>query len=214
MKGERNPGAPKPKPNSPEPAGIEVFPGTYKVVISQGKHADSTMLTVRPDPRINFSKEEYDAKKQLLDRLDKSRARLTDAVDRLTEAEEIIKKIEAQLKDVEGKEADSLRKASKAMTDSIKTIREFIFGKRQEKQGYGTPPQVTPTNKLGEARNGVAGKRKMPDQQELRIISEAETLTDEAVKKVNAFFDTKWKDYRKQAEATPMKLFKDYTPLQ
>jgi photosystem II stability/assembly factor-like uncharacterized protein len=214
-KGIRQPGSPKPKPNAPEQrGGMPAFPGTYKMVMSMGKEADSILLTVNGDPRQNVSKEIYDAQNALLERLNKTTTRLTDATDRLTEAEEVITKLQAQLKDVEGKEADSLRKTAKAMTDSIKSIRNTMFGKAQEKQGYGSPYQLTPMMKLGEARGAAISKRKIPDAQELRLATEAETLADATMQKVNTFFDTHWKEFRRQAEATPLKLFKDYSPLQ
>ncbi|MBK8609506.1 MAG: hypothetical protein IPL84_06055 [Chitinophagaceae bacterium] len=196
MNGIRQPGSPKPKPNANEPRGYSVFPGTYKLVITVGKESDSTMIVVNHDPAAPEDKAIYDAKMTMMKRLDKSTLRLTEITDRLTEAEETITKIEAQLKNEEGKEIDSLKKAGKIMGDSIKSIRHFIFGKPQEKQGYGTPFQITVNDVLGDARGEVMRKIKIPDQQELRMATEAEGLVDEAVQKTNLFFNTKWEDYK------------------
>jgi len=209
MKGIRQPGSPKPRNNAPEPRGLAVYPGTYKLVMQLGKSTDSTMITVKGDPAVEGRKDVYDAQLRMVQRLNKSTERLTAITDALTDAEEIIKKVEAQLKDVEGKEADSLRKSGKAMTDSIKNIRQFIFGKPQEKQGYGTVPQITPNGKLNDARSEVLGKSKIPNAQEERLATDAEGLVAEAVKRANAFFSGKWKAYQQQAEATPVKLFKE-----
>jgi photosystem II stability/assembly factor-like uncharacterized protein len=209
MKGIRQPGSPRPKKDAPEPRGMNAYPGTYKLVVQLGKSSDSTMITVKADPALNIRKEMYDAQMRMLQRLNKSTERLTAITDALTDAEETIKKVEAQWKDVEGKEADSLRKTGKAMTDSLKNIRHFIFGKPQEKQGYGTVPQITANGKLNEARMEVIGKNKIPNAQEERMAADAEGLVEEAVKKANTFFGGKWKEYQKQAEATPAKLFKD-----
>ncbi len=214
MKGIRQPGSPKPKSNLPEPRGMTVYPGTYKLVMSVGKEMDSTMILVNNDPNAPESKEIYDAKMQMMSRLDKSTMRLTEITDRLADAEETIVKIDAQLKNVEGKEADSLRKAGKIMTDSIKSIRNFIFGIPQEKQGTGSPYQVTVNGKLGDARGEVMNKTKIPDQQEMRMANEAEGLVNEAVQKTNIFFNTKWSDYQKLVSNTPMKLFKEYKPIE
>jgi len=216
MKGIRQPGSAKPKPGSAEPGGfgLSVYPGTYKLVMSMGKDADSTMIVVNNDPSVPNNKEIYDAKMAMLSRLDKSTMRLTEITDRLADAEEVIAKVEAQLKNVEGKEADSLRKVGKAMTDSIKGIRNFIFGKPQEKQGYGSPYQVTVSGKLGDARQEVLAKTKIPDQQELRMAEEAEGLVTEAVLKTNNFFNGRWKAYQQQVENTPQKLFKEYKPVE
>jgi hypothetical protein len=43
-KGYRQPGSLKPRPGAPEPAGLTVLPGTYKIVISSGRDSDSTLL--------------------------------------------------------------------------------------------------------------------------------------------------------------------------
>lgn len=214
MKGIRQPGSPKPRPGSPEPGGLPVYPGTYKMVVSLGKESDSTMILVNADPNVPNNKEIYDAKMQMLKRIEKSTIRLTEITDRLTEAEETIAKIDAQLKNVEGKEADSLRRTGRAMTDSIKNIRNFIFGKPQEKQGYGSPYQITVNGKLGDARQEVSGKTKIPDAQEIRLTEEAESLVTEAVQKTNNFFNGKWKAYQQQVENTPLKLFKEYKPVE
>lgn len=215
-KGIRQPGSTKPKSDLPEPVnyGLGVYPGTYKLVMSMGTSSDSTMLVVNADPAVPNNKQVYDAKALLLKRLDKSTTRLTDVTDRLAEAEETITKIEAEFKDTPGKEVDSLLKSGKAMTDSIKNIRNFIFGKPQEKQGYGSPYQLTVNEKLQTARGAVLSKNKMPDAQEINQIEIAEALITQTVEKTNAFFTTAWSAYQKLAEATPVKVFKEYKPVE
>lgn len=135
-------------------------------------------------------------------------------MDRLTEAEESIAKIEAQLKGAEGKDADSLRKMSKAMTDSVKNIRQFINGKPQEKQGYGTPYQLTVNSRMREARSEILNKNKIPDAQEIRLVEMAETIVQQAVDKTNSFFNSKWMEYRKLSEVTPVKVFKEIKEIE
>ncbi len=215
-KGIRQPGSAKPKPNAPEPVsfGMPVYPGTYKLVVNLGKATDSNMITVNADPNVPNDKNVYDAKITMMKRLEKSSIKLTEVTDRLADAEETIAKIESQLKNTEGKEADSLRKMGKAMTDSIKNIRYFIFGKPQEKQGYGTVYQLTVIDKMQAARGEVLGKNKIPAAQELNQVEIAEVLVAEAIQKANTFFTTKWMAYQKLAEATPMKIFKDYKPVE
>ncbi|MES2893123.1 MAG: hypothetical protein V4725_13955 [Bacteroidota bacterium] len=214
-KGLRQPGSAKPKANSPEPAGgMPAFPGKYKLVVSLGKEMDSTWVEVKADPNVPASKQVYDAKGAALKRLETSSNKVVEITDRLTDAEEIISKLEAQLKNVEGKEADSLRKSGKAMTDSLKKIRNFIFGTPQEKQGYGSPFEITVNERLREARGEIVRKNKIPDAQEFKGIEMAESLVKELVLKTNQFFNTHWKNYQKLAQANPLTIFKEYSPLQ
>lgn len=215
MKGIRQPGSPKPGPASPEPiSNIRVFPGTYKLVISLGKDADSTLLIVKPDPGVVLQRDMYDAKMAAVKRVEKSIIKTVEITDRLFEAEETIAKIDAQLKNMEGKEADSLRKKGKEMADSIKKIRNFIMGTPQQKQGYGSPYEITVGERLREARGEITRKSKIPDAQEFGLIEMAEGLVNEAVQKTNVFFNGKWKEYQQQAEQTPMKLFKDFRAIE
>ncbi len=214
MKGVRQPGTPKLKVNSPEPGGMPVYPGTYKIVIHLGKESDSTLIQVLADPNGPPSREIYDAKMNAIKRIEKSTARLTAITDQLSDADETIAKVEAELKNIEGKDADSLRKTGKAMTDSMKNLRNLIFGKPPEKQGEGAPYQITVTGILGEARSEVLSKTKIPDIQEIRIIEEAEGLVNETVRKSNTFFKGPWIQYQKQAENTPRRLFGEFKEIE
>jgi photosystem II stability/assembly factor-like uncharacterized protein len=214
-KGARRPGSRKPKKGDPEQGGgMLLAPGQYKVLIEVDKQKDSTMVTIKEDPRSPFNKAMYAAKKQKMEELLKHSDRLTAAMDQLNDAEDIVKKIEAQLKDAEGKEVDSLRKSSKAMTDSIKNIRNFINGKEQEKQGYGTVYQLTVREKLGDARTAIMFNQQMPNQQTEGQIQQAAAMVQQAVDKINNFTSGKWKDYQKQYETyTVPKLFGEFKPI-
>ncbi len=214
-KGVRQPGSPKPQPGALEPGGLQVLPGTYKVVITYAGASDSTFVTLKDDPRLGNRNEVKLAQRKMYDRLRKSTDKLTTAMDRLTEADEVCTKITAQLKDMEGKEIDSLRKNTKAMQDSIKAIREFISGKPSEKQGISRSPfEVTVLNRLQQAQQYIGNKMVVPGKQEETLIEIAEKAVNDVIQKINSFIDGKWADYRKLVEGTKVNLFKDYKPIQ
>lgn len=206
----RQPGSPKPKPGAPELGnGIPAFPGTYKAVFTLGKETDSATITVNPDPRVDVKKEVYDAKKQMIERLQVSVDKFAAAVDNILDAEETITKLEANLKGAEGKDADSLRRAVSAMKADIKKLREPIFGRSSEKQGINRFGDRTTMSVLQVARVEVMGKMSAPTAQTERLMKEAEDEIEKTVQAISTFFSTKWTAFRKQAEATPLKLFKD-----
>ena len=212
-KGFRTPGSSRPSPGSAEPSGAQVLPGIYKVVITAGGISDSTFVTVKDDPRIGDRNSIKIAQRAMQSRLRKSSDRLVAGMDRLTDAEEILQKTDAHIKGMEGAQIDSLRKSTKRMQDEIKSLREFITGKPQTRQGYGSVPQITVLNQLQLASSSIVSKPIVPGKQEEILVERAEALITEAVQKINIFFDSKWKEYRKQSEETPVKLFKDYQPL-
>jgi hypothetical protein len=213
-KGVRQPGSPKPQTGAPEPGGLQVLPGTYKMVITYARVSDSTFITIKDDPRLGNRNEIKLAQRKMYDRLKKSAEKLTEGMDRLTEAEDVCTKLEAQLKGLEGKETDSLRKMTAKMKEEIKSIREFINGKTSEAQGISRSPfQVTVMTQLQQAQQSIGSKMVAPGQQEETLVINAEKAVAEAVQKINGFFDGKWKDYRTQVEGTKVNLFKDYKPL-
>jgi hypothetical protein len=212
-KGFRNPGSAKPTAATPEPGGWNVLPGKFKVVISNGTDSDSTFVTVKADPRLGDRSSIIRAQRALLTRLRKQADRLTTGMDQLTEAETSIAKIQAQIKDVEGKEVDSLGKNAKKITDSIKSIREFITGKPRTRQGYGDVPTITVMNQFYEANATITAKMIEPGKQEEQQVKESEELIAQAIEKINKFFTADWPAFRKQVELTPIKIFKEYTPL-
>ncbi|WP_266363892.1 VPS10 domain-containing protein [Tellurirhabdus rosea] len=209
-RGVRQPGSAKPKPNAAEPGGGSVLPGRYKLVFAYAGARDSTFLTVNPDPRVPFNRENVLARRTLAERLNTVARQLTEATDRLQEAQEATDLMTAQLKDRPGKEFEALQKATKSVQDSIKVVRESILGKRAEKQGYGTPYMLTPTGKLQEARTYVLGRlAETPTRTENELIEQAETLTRDTLTKVNKFFKSDWAEYRRKVESTPMAVVKE-----
>lgn len=208
-KGIRLPQQPKPRPSSPEAGGgFPAGPGTYKVVVTVGKNSDSTGLTVRYDPRIPYPEEVRTAQRQYMDRYYKMVSQLTQSNDHLTDMDDGIKRIESLIKEEKSAAADSIRKSGKAIQDSIKMIREYMFGKRQEKQGYGTPYQLSVQGKLNEARQLIMGKTIMPGEQEERALTIAQSLSAEAIGRVDRLKESAWKAYKEQVDKMEIKLLK------
>jgi hypothetical protein len=110
---------------------------------------------------------------------------------------------------------DSLRKVTTAVKDSIKSIREFITGRSSDRQGLSRPlNQVTVMGAMQTAQQYIMAKSVAPGQQEEQLVKNADLLIDEAIRRINTFFATRWQAYRKQVEATKVNLFKDYPPIQ
>jgi len=199
----------------PEAPGLPVDPGTYKVVVSVGRNfSDSTMLVVNDDPYAPTSKEVRDAIRKANNRLDKTTEKINTLTERMTEADGIIAKIESNLKDMDKKAADTIRKTATAVKDELKAIREMLNGKPQTKQGYGNIPQVTVSSVFAEARMVVMGKPVAPGAQEDKLMTNAEQKVAEVITSANKFFDGAWKSFRTLAESAPVKIFKDYKPIE
>ncbi len=213
-KGFRQPGSPKPRSNAVETGGFAVLPGTYKIVITLNKEADSTYVKVNNDPRLGDRNDIKLAQRKMYERLRKTTDKLTEGMDRLTESEDVCTKITAQLKDLDGKDADSLRKTTKIMQDSLKAIREFISGKVSDKQGINRDPGMTVMRTYQVAAQYIGSKSVAPGPQEEKLVQNAEIMIGEALKRINNFYSTRWVAYRQQVEGTKLNLFKDYKPIE
>jgi len=214
-KGVRQPGSPKPQPGAPEPGGLQVLPGTYKVVITYARNSDSAYVTVKDDPRLGNRNEIKMAQRTMYDRLRKTAEKLTEGMDRLAEAEEVCTKMQSQMRGIEGKEADTLRKSTTKIQDELKAIREFINGKTSEAQGISRNPfQVTVMSQMQQAQQSIGSKMVAPGTQVEILVGNAEKAVSDAIQKLNEFFDGKWKDYRSLVEGTKVNLFKEYKPIQ
>ncbi|MFL5739671.1 MAG: WD40/YVTN/BNR-like repeat-containing protein [Flavisolibacter sp.] len=197
-----------------EPGGLQVFPGTYKVILSYARESDSTMITIKDDPRLNKTEAVKTAQRKMLDRLRQSSDKLVTGMDRLTESEEVLNKVTTELAGLQGKDVDSLRKSTTALRDSIKTIREFINGRNSDRQGLSRPPQITVMSTMQQAQQYIMAKTVAPGTQEEQLVKNAEDMINAAVKRINQFYSTHWTDYRKEVEGTKVNMFKDYPPIQ
>jgi len=199
--------------NEEEPSGLPVDPGTYKALIEVGKEKDSLFITIHDDPRAPLTKEIREARRLFNNRINEISLKVLTLGDRLNEAEETIGKINDNLKSVDSLRADSLKKSGASLLDSIKAIRYLITGKPQELQGYGSVPQITVSSAIGAVKQNVINKNSIPGSQEEKLYKEAADFANDVLKKGNDFFEGKWKIYRNYVEATPVKLFKDYKPI-
>src|SRR5262249_36019514 len=149
--------------------------GTYKLVITYAGASDSTVVTVKDDPRLGNRNDIRVAQRALFDRLRKSADKLTEGMDRLTETDDICAKLQNELHGLEGKDVDSLRKTTTKMQDSIKVIREFINGKTSDRQGLARNPfDVTVMSEIREAQQSIGSKMVAPGAQEETLVANAE----------------------------------------
>ena len=189
--------------------GREVLAGQYKVVVTVGAWKDSAMVQVADDARLPNKREVVLAQDKLLDQLQVVADKYNAAQDQLDDAELILTQLKAEWKDKKDKGVDSLNKTHKIIAEKVKNLKEMMVGKKQEKQGYGTVPTITPISIIRSASMLISGKNTMPGAQEQRVIAEATVAADDVAAKVNAFFAKDWADFRKLVEATPIKKFKE-----
>jgi hypothetical protein len=99
------------------------------------------------------------------------------------------------------------------MQEEIKTITDFIKGKKIERQGYGQIPQETVLTAFDEALDNINGKNAKPTNSDELLVKKAESKIAEAITKINSFFSGKWKTYQSLVENNKVDLFKEFKQL-
>jgi len=199
---------------SAEPAGVDVLPGEYKVVMSCGDEKDSTMITVQYDPRIEVDFEGLKASNAMYAELNKKAELIQKASGRLNESKAICDQIMA---DVRSKKDPDLRKVmqqTRAVQDSITSISEFIMGKKNDSQGITDRDMNALVMHLFMASRYIQSRPSGPTATEELLVQNVDILVNKAISRVNAFYEEIWPPYRELIENTDFKLFKDYKPLQ
>jgi photosystem II stability/assembly factor-like uncharacterized protein len=193
--------------------GRAVLAGKYKVVVTANKLKDSMWIEVKDDNRLGSRTEIVKKQDELLAKHQPSADKFNNVLDQLDEVDALLLELKADWKDKKDKGLDTLNKAHKAITAKAKTLREYIMGKKQEKQGYGTVAAITPIGIINDASMLILRKNTMPGEQEEKKLQEAEAAIQTVIVKANEFFTKDWADFRKLVETTPVKKFKDYESI-
>ncbi len=211
-KGYRFPGTPRKKPGSPERGGGGyVLPGEYKLVLSWQGHKDSTMLTVKTDPRLNIDVEAVKANRKLLEPVIKHMEVLAEAMQRVKECKTTMQEVNKMIPKKKNKNIKNLKQVSKVTADSLKAISSILFPKENVQGIYRNPKVVT--SRLRGLYSLVYEIEPFNTTQKL-VLKQTDELINKTMKRINRFFDQQWKPYREAAEKAGLTPFKDYKPLE
>lgn len=192
-----------------ERGGATVKPGTYKVKVTFGKSTDSTMVTVKTDPRLNMStasiNEVYQARKQL----EQYTQTAADAVKQLVESKDLANKLQKEMKDLDEEKYKDQIKASKEITKQIDSVVALYIGKEDKRQGITRNPEITVMQRIGTATRYVATRKTGLTQTEKDLISYAKDELETALEKTNSFFNEDWKPYKATIENLDLSPFKE-----
>lgn len=214
-KGVQNPSREKPRPRDTEPGGRDVLPGTYKVKFTYGDFSDSTMVTVHTDPRIEMPVSALRATAELRSELDSLRSRMADATLQLAEALEIVEMNEklASADSRSKDELEALNTANKETKEKITELQDLVFGKEDDRQGITDNPNITVMNRLFAPFRYLGGDYNGPGETEENLLRLAREAVNDAVSKINTFFENDWPAYKSTVEEADLSPFKEFDPV-
>lgn len=206
-KGINFPSRKAPKKKAGERGGVDVLPGTYKIVMSFGDQKDSTTVNVKFDPRIDVSMEtlkaNYDTSKDIEGEVEVA----SNAMTQLRESKKVIEDILKQIKS-KGDVYDSLRNVSKATKDSINVLMDELVGPKNEKQGITAEPNRSImdyyyTNYM------YLGSFNKPGPTQARTATQAKNKLLPWLAKTNDFYKNQWSVYQQFVQNSDLSPFEE-----
>ncbi|NNM17645.1 MAG: hypothetical protein HKP24_03665 [Croceitalea sp.] len=195
--------------NTRERGGVDVKPGTYKVKAIYGETTDSTMVTVKTDPRLDTNlaaiNESYNYGKQLEDYMQKA----ADAVKQLVESKNLANKFQKEMSDLDKDKYKDQIKTSKEIVKEMDSVIALYLGKDDKRQGITRNPEITVMQRIGQAFRYVGSRKNGITTTERNLMKYAEDELKMALDKTNTFFSDTWKAYRESIEAIDLSPFKE-----
>jgi len=119
------------------PAGPEVSPGTYRVVVSYGEHSAESELEVLADPRFDGAAEAAAARWEVIERLGELQERIARAVDSIDATREDVEVVVAKLEEgrdpAEDHPQQELLDAAEDFEEALEELRESLVGPQDAK---------------------------------------------------------------------------------
>lgn len=188
-----------------ESANLSVLPGKYKIILKLGGSSDSTWLTVKADPRMDFSmanfQANYNSKKELFNKLES-----------LNQASEIIKRskktigiLENWMKE-EAKDSihTALKDSIKRISKKIKKFEERFWGKTVE--GYYDQPKVL-SNQFGTISWHMGSNLGDLTQGNKLLIEKFLKDSNSFLTDLNEFYNADWLEFESYVKTLDIQLF-------
>lgn len=193
--------------NNRERGGVDVLPGSYKIVMSFGDKKDSTLINVKFDPRLGISQNVLEANYKANKELESQIKVAADAMSQLRTSKKVLDDILKQLKD-KGETYDSLKSLTKATKDSVNVLMDELVGPESDLQGITdtATPSIMDYFYTGRFYLGAFNQ---PGPTQTRTMTHAKNKLLPWLAKTNEFYDKTWKDYQKFVEESKLNPFEE-----
>jgi hypothetical protein len=192
-----------------EPSGVSVLPGTYTIKGALGESSNETAINVAFDPRLTYDegalRSVYNAQKEL----ESLTARSAEAVRQLLESKQSANALSKQLQESDKEGFKEAIKQSKEMTKEIDKLIAIFLGSIDKRQGITRNPEITVSSRISGAYRYVASRKTEISDTETRLMQFAKDDLNEALKKVNSFYEEQWSKYQEDMMKLEINPFKE-----
>jgi photosystem II stability/assembly factor-like uncharacterized protein len=192
-----------------EPSGVSVLPGTYTIKGALGESSNETAINVAFDPRLTYDegalRSVYNAQKEL----ESLTARSAEAVRQLLESKQSANALSKQLQESDKEGFKEAIKQSKEITKEIDKLVAIFLGSIDKRQGITRNPEITVSSRISGAYRYVASRKTEISDTETRLMQFAKDDLNEALKKVNSFYEEQWSKYQEDMMKLEINPFKE-----
>ena len=183
------------------------MPGEYKVIVKKGDHVDSTMISVKIDPRSELGRTDFEANIKAQKNFEKTVLMATEAFDRIMKAKKTVKKVKGLMENQDKEiktEVDSLSKLITTELDSLAQLYMMPEGLK----GIQRKPGLL-NGKIRNASYAISGSWGKPGANSDNVVNTAKREVKTTVEAVNTFIDGQWKSYEARIKEIQLKIFED-----
>ncbi|MFP2996448.1 hypothetical protein ABN763_11080 [Spongiivirga sp. MCCC 1A20706] len=191
-----------------EPGGVDVKPGTYKVVMEYGDQTSTQNITVKSDPRLQVSQKAINDAYTYGKQIEKMTQTAADAVKQLVESKNTANEYKGKLTKKDKKKYKTEIKSSNDIVKGIDSIIALYIGKVDKRQGITRNPEVTVMQRVFTASRYVGSRPEGITTTEQTLIKNAKDALQDAISKTNTFFSDKWKNYETEMKKIDLSPFK------
>ena len=195
------------QPDSDPPGGVQVLPGTYKMIAQYGSQSDSTMITVSRDPRLEMTAQQERQVQQAIKEYEEVVAMATADFGRITEAKKTLKVIDAMISTIQDTTQNEWKELSKEQHKNLDDL-ELLFMDAQGLKGI----QRNPNNLnayLRTARRYIGSAVGTPGANAQVAMNKAKEQAAEVTEKIDAYMSSDWMELKEKVKSFDFDIFRE-----
>jgi photosystem II stability/assembly factor-like uncharacterized protein len=190
-----------------KPGGYRVMPGDYLVVAVYKGKKDSTMVTVKADPRLEVSDRDMADIQKTFDDYYSYVTESTEAFAKIKEAKKSLDIVKKLIPIAEKADQDSLKAKNKIISKRLTELEELYMdspGKKGiQRNSYNL------NSYLFTASRYVGSSLKKPGKNAMLAVNHAKTKVEEVTSEVESFFEKDWPEYKRFVNDLNLTPFKE-----
>ena len=203
----------KPSKSKREPSGVQVKPGTYRLVMSFGDEQSEQTIEVKSDPRLTVDPANTDAVYTASKELEGYTAAAAAAVKQLAESKQTLEDYKKLFKENKSDEMKALLKEMKSQTKTIDSLIALYIGKEDKRQGIVRNPESNVLTRIRNASRYIRSRQEGITATENKLLQHAKEELEVAIEQTNNFYKEVWPVLKSKIEAEDASRFKEIQEL-